>query len=81
MCVITNNILCIGTHLGTVWLFEANETNTNFNAVGRMFAHDEAITFLDGFGEYIVTSSDNMTYMWKYKNGSLDIIRRLNVMG
>lgn len=67
--------------MGAVWLFDGNETNTNFKLVGRIFAHDEAITFLDGFGEYIVTSSDKMMYMWKYKNGSLDIIRKLEVVG
>ncbi|GJQ75849.1 hypothetical protein Trydic_g17917 [Trypoxylus dichotomus] len=81
VCVVKNDILCIGTHLGTVWMFRGNEGNTNFTVTGRFYAHDEAITLMDGFEEYMVTSSDVMTYMWLFKSGSFEIVRKLDVRG
>lgn len=81
VCVVKDDTLCIGTHLGTIWMLKSNETNSNFTIMGRFYAHDEAITLMDGFEEYMVTSSDQMTYMWMFKGGAFEIVRKLDVHG
>lgn len=63
-CVIKNSILCVGTYVGTIWMFKCNDDNTNYTLIDRFFAHDEAIVCLDGFGTYLVSTSEEMTYVW-----------------
>nr|XP_022918423.1 WD repeat-containing protein 54-like [Onthophagus taurus] len=82
ICVIKDEILCVGTHLGTVWMFRPNENNNSkFNVISRFYAHDEAVLLMDGYEDYMVTSSDMMTYMWVHKTKGFDIIRKLHVPG
>lgn len=74
-----DDILCVGTNLGTVWMFKSND-NSDFSVIGRFYAHDEAITYLDGCGSYMVTSSKKTTYIWSFQN-DVQIIHNINVPG
>lgn len=81
ICVIERNILCIGTNLGIIWMFQANENNTNFEIIDRIYAHDEPIKFLDGMGKYLVSSSEKRTYLWGLCDKQYEILRQIYVNG
>lgn len=68
VCVIKNSILCVGTYVGTIWMFKCDDSNTNFTLLDRFFAHDESIVCLGGFGSYLVSTSEEMTYVWSAHN-------------
>lgn len=74
-------IVCIGTSLGTIWLFESNETNTRFQVVDRIFAHDSRIDLLDGHGDCFVSVSDNRCYFWAKESTEYHITRKLSIEG
>lgn len=67
-CVVRNAILCVGTNLGTIWMFKCDDSNTEFNVIDRFYAHDEAILCIDGYGSFLVSTSDKMTYVWNVQN-------------
>lgn len=80
-CVIKNEMLCIGTSIGSIWVFNSNETNSEFHIIDRLYAHDTEVTLLDGSGEYMVSSSSQTTYLWIFRRREFTVLRKINVPG
>ncbi|KAF5298032.1 hypothetical protein FQR65_LT09843 [Abscondita terminalis] len=81
LCVVEDNILCVGTNLGTIFLFQYTEKR-NFSPLYYFDAHGEEITLLDGNGRYLLSSSSNATRLWaKQDNNLFEILHQIYVEG
>lgn len=79
--MIKNEMLCVGTSIGSIWVFSSNETNSEFNIIDRLYAHDTEVTLLDGSGEYMVSSSADTTFLWIFRRREFTILRKIKVPG
>lgn len=73
--------LCVGSSVGTVWMFSGNEDNTDFNLMDRIYAHDHAVKFLDAYAEYMVSTSYDTVYFWLFEKHEFKITRKARVVG
>ncbi|XP_017771591.1 PREDICTED: WD repeat-containing protein 54-like [Nicrophorus vespilloides] len=80
ICTLKGDVLCVGTHLGTVWIFKV-VGDDDFKVVNRVYAHDEAVTLLEGYGNFMASSSEFITYLWSFNDRAFDIIRKIDVHG
>ncbi|KAK4875372.1 hypothetical protein RN001_011794 [Aquatica leii] len=79
LCVVEENLLCVGTSLGTVSLFQYTE-QFNFSLIEYFRAHDEPIILLDGKGKYLISCSSKAIFLW-FKDKRFEILRQIYVDG